>query len=172
MAMWGWISTRSVLVALAFCAPILCGSGAAQAQSTDETAAGLALDRFHSLAAHSDAAYFDAFAPDAVFIGTDPKERWTLPELKATFGPLFAQGKGFTYTPRERHVAIAPDPCRCVAWFDEILDSQKYGTSRSTGLLVKKAGRWLVSRYALTFTMPNELSGRFTDEIKAFEAKK
>lgn len=165
--MWGWISTRSALAALVFFA-----AGAASAQTTDEVAAGRALDRFHLLAAHADQAYFDAFTPDAVFIGTDPAERWTLPELKAAFGPLFAQGKGFTYTPRQRHVSLTPDPCRCVAWFDEILDSQKYGTSRSTGVVVKKAGQWRVMRYALTYTMPNDLAAEFTTRIKEFEAKK
>lgn len=163
--MSGWISTLSLTAGLLL-------ASAAHAQPTDEVAAGQALDRFHALAARADAAYFDAFAPDAVFIGADPAERWTVPQMKATFGPLFAAGKGFTYTPRQRHVSLTPDPCRCVAWFDELLDSDKYGASRSTGVLVKTAGQWKVLRYALAFTMPNDLAADLTAQIRAFEARK
>ena len=40
------------------------------------------LDQLHAAAAKADGkAYFDLFAPDAVFIGTDVSERWTMDQL-------------------------------------------------------------------------------------------
>jgi hypothetical protein len=146
----------------------------ALAQPAAESAAvGQVLDRFHAAAAHSDfQGYFDQFAPQGVFIGTDPHELWTVEEFKAYARPAFAAGKGWVYTPRERHVAIAPVPCRCVAYFDELLDSKAYGTSRGTGVLVKSDKGWKIAQYALTFPIPNDLAKDMTDRIKAYEAKK
>jgi hypothetical protein len=93
------------------------------------------LDRLHASAAKADGdAYFDLFAKDAVFIGTDASERWTIEAFRAYALPLFGQGKGWTYKPRLRHVTLAQIPCGCIAWFDEILDNAHYGTSRGTGV--------------------------------------
>ena len=145
----------------------------AQAQSPDERAVGQVLDAFHAAAAHSDfKGYFDLFTPDGVFIGTDAGERWTVPAFKAYAKAPFAAGKGWVYVPRTRHVAIAQIPCRCVAWFDELLDSKGYGTSRGTGVLVKGAHGWKIAQYALTFPIPNDLAKDMTDRIKAYEAKR
>jgi hypothetical protein len=151
---------------LLFAAPAL-------ARPADDSAAvGQVLDRFHAAAARSDfKGYFDQFAPQGVFIGTDPHELWTVEAFKAYAKPAFAAGKGWVYTPRERHVAIAPVPCRCVAWFDELLDSKAYGTSRGTGVLVKTAKGWKIAQYALTFPIPNDLAKDMTDRIKTYEAK-
>ena len=57
-----------------------------------------------------------------------------------------------------------------MAWFDELLDSKSYGTSRGTGTLVLTADGWRVSQYALTFPSPNDLAKDMTGKIKAFEA--
>src|SRR4051812_38120578 len=60
------------------------------------------LDALHNSASKADAAkYFALFAPDAVFLGTDATERWTVDEFKAFAKPYFDQGKGWTYTPRK-----------------------------------------------------------------------
>lgn len=153
---------------------LLLAATPALAAPKDEAAdVGKVLDRFHAAAAHSDfKGYFDQFAPQGVFIGTDPHEFWTVQEFKAYARPAFAAGKGWVYTPRERHVAIAQVPCRCVAWFDELLDSKSYGTSRGTGVLVKGPKGWKITQYALTFPIPNDLAKDTTDRIKAYEAKK
>lgn len=143
----------------------------ALAASHEEEAVARVLDGFHAAAARSDfGAYFAAFAPDGVFIGTDAAERWTVPEFKAYAKPAFAAGKGWVYHPRTRHISITPAPCRCVAWFDEILDSASYGTSRGTGVLMRTPSGWKIEQYALTFPIPNDLAHETTDKIKAFEA--
>jgi ketosteroid isomerase-like protein len=159
---------RGPILALTVCLSPL----AAQAQSNEEAAAGAVLDALHAAAAKADAkTYFALYTPDAVFIGTDVSERWTLPEFRAYAAKPFAEGRGWTYVKRERHVRLAPGDCRCVAWFDEVLDSKSYGTARGTGVLVKGEGGWKVAQYALTFPIPNDLADRMTAEIKAFEAK-
>lgn len=129
------------------------------------------LNRFHRAAARADANdYFGVFAPDAVFIGTDATERWSVAEFRAYAEPHFSKKKGWLYIPRERHVAFSPDGR--VAWFDELLDSPGYGTSRGTGVLVKTSAGWRVAQYVLTFPIPNDLAKELTARIKAYEAER
>lgn len=130
------------------------------------------LDQLHDAAAKADGKrYFKLFTDDAIYIGTDAAERWTIKEFRAFAEPYFAKGTGWTYKPRSRHVVVADTPCHCVAWFDELLDSKSYGTSRGTGVLTLRNGSWKISQYALTFPIPNDLAKGMTTEIKAFEAK-
>ncbi len=147
----------------------------AHANTADDSkiaAIGQTLDRLHAAAAKADGkAYFDLFAPDAVFIGTDAIERWPVEAFRAYALPLFAKGKGWTYTPRLRHVTLAAVPCGCLAWFDEILDSAHYGTSRGTGVLALTPGGWKIEQYALTFPIPNDLAADMTAKIRAYETK-
>lgn len=129
------------------------------------------LDRFHQAAAEADgAAYFGLFTQDALYRGTDVSELWTVQEFRAYAEPYFSQGRGWLYVPRERHIAIAPTDCACVAWFDEILDSESYGTSRGTGIVVRgEDGVWRIAYYALTFPIPNALARDMTARIRAAE---
>ena len=131
------------------------------------------LNSFHDAASRADGKrYFDLFTSDAIYIGTDAGERWTLKQFRDFAEPYFKKGRGWTYVPRERHIIVADIPCRCVAWFDELLDSESYGTSRGTGVLVKRGHYWRISQYALTFPIPNDLAKGMTDQIKAFESRK
>lgn len=140
--------------------------------ATPEQDIAATLDALHAAAAKADGpAYFALYTPDATYLGTDAAERWSLADFKGYAMPYFSKGQGWTYVPRERHITIAPVACRCVAWFDELLDSQSYGTSRGTGTLVLTPQGWRVSQYALTFPIPNDLAHGMTDQIKAFEAK-
>ena len=140
---------------------------------TPEEDIAAVLDKLHLAAAKADGpAYFALYTPDAVFLGTDVTERWTIPAFRAYAQPYFDKGQGWTYAARERQVTIAPVDCRCVAWFDEVLDSQSYGTARGTGTLVKTADGWRVSQYALTFPIPNDVADEVIARIKAYEAGK
>ncbi len=160
---------RHVLAALSL---LLAALATPAFAATPEEDIGAVLDRLHAAAARADGpAYFALYTPDAVFIGTDVTERWTLPEFRAYAEPHFSKGKGWAYAPRVRHVTVAPIDCRCVAWFDEVLDSAGYGTTRGTGTLVKTADGWKVSQYVLTFPIPNDIAKDVTATIKAHEAK-
>ena len=149
------------------------GSGPPPSPATaaaDEAAIAAVLDRLHEAAARADgSAYFSLYTPDAVFIGTDAGERWTLPEFRAYAEPHFTQGKGWTYRPRSRRIVLGPDGR--TAWFDELLDSESYGTSRGTGVLLQTPQGWKVAQYALTFPIPNAIAKELTARIRAHEAQ-
>jgi len=146
-------------------------SAMARAPADPVQAINATLDALHDAASKAEGPrYFDLYSADAIYIGTDAGERWTLAQFKDYATPYFSKGQGWTYVPRERHVVLAPVPCRCVAWFDELLDSRAYGSSRGTGVLVLQGGVWKVAQYALTFPIPNDLAKHMTDEIKRFEA--
>jgi len=114
------------------------------------------LTAFHGAAAEADGElYFSLLAENAVYIGTDATERWTIDEFKAFAEPYFAKGRGWTYT--------ATEP---VAWFDEILWNESYGTCRGTGVLLLVEGDWRIAQYHLTFPIPNDLSREITTRIK------
>lgn len=129
------------------------------------------LDNFHLAASKADGdRYFSFFAKNGIFIGTDASERWTVEQFKAYADPHFKKGKGWTYKARSRNIDLSAN--KDFAWFDEILDSESYGTSRGTGVLLLTHGKWLIAQYHLTFPIPNDLAGKFTTEIKSFENKK
>ncbi|MDP6414629.1 MAG: nuclear transport factor 2 family protein [Gammaproteobacteria bacterium] len=138
--------------------------GQSPAQAT--AAIGDVLDAYHAAAAAADwNTYFDLMSENGVFLGTDADERWTKPEFRAYAG----NRSGWLYRPVRRNINITPDGMS--AWFDEILDSASYGTSRGTGVLIRTDDGWKISQYHLTLPIPNELAGKLTDEIKAFESE-
>jgi pimeloyl-ACP methyl ester carboxylesterase len=137
---------------------------AARVQVLEKIAVARELDDFHDAAAKADEPrYFAHFTPDAVFIGTDAKERWTLPAFRAWVksGNYFAPGRGWAYTPKQRQISFNAD--RTTAWFDETLENAKLGSCRGSGVLIKSAGRWLVAQYNLSVPVPNEL---MTDVVR------
>ncbi|MCL4741071.1 MAG: nuclear transport factor 2 family protein [Phycisphaerales bacterium] len=122
------------------------------------------LDDFHDAAAKADAArYFGHFTPDAVFLGTDPTERWTVEAFRAWAGPYFERESAWTYHAVERHVSIGA--CGQVAWFDEVVRNEKYGDLRGTGVLALSEGRWKIAQYNLTFQVPNDVAGELLDLV-------
>jgi len=137
-------------------------AGVASAQPPDGIfatgAVGSTLDAFHGAAASADEEkYFSLLTPDAVFLGTDPGERWTRDEFRKWAHPYFASGKGWTYKSTARWISFAPD--RRVAWFDEVLQNASYGTCRGSGVLVQQAdGSWKISQYNLSIPIPNALA--------------
>ena len=123
------------------------------------------LDAFHAAAARADeAAYFDLIAPQGVFLGTDAGERWEKEAFRAFARPHFSQGKGWTFVPRDRHVALTVGGT--IAWFDELLDSASYGECRGTGVLEKADGRWRILQYHLTIPVPNDLAKEVVARIR------
>jgi len=138
---------------------------AAQAPASARDSVARVLDDFHDAASHADLErYFSHFAPNAVFIGTDAGERWTVPEFRTYAKRRFDAGEGWTYEPRVRHVDFSPDGK--AAWFDEILDNEHYGTTRSTGVLLREDGAWKIAQYHLTIPIPNELADRVVQMIR------
>lgn len=129
--------------------------GAAESRACAEVSA--VLDHLHEYASKGEGeAYFALYTPDAVFMGTDPTERWSVEQFRAYAKPAFEKGKGWTYHPSERAVRVADG--ERVAWFDEMLDHAKYGRCRGSGVLVKgEDGAWRITQYNLSVPIPNDL---------------
>jgi hypothetical protein len=150
---------------------LTCYLSSAATPNGSEAAIGTVLDTFHRAASEADGElYFSLFSDDAVFIGTDVTERWSIDQLMAFAEPYFSKGQGWTYVPGERHVAILPGGG--AARFDEILSNERYGTCRGAGVLVLTTSGWRISQYHLTIPIPNELARGVVRQIEDFEAKK
>jgi len=133
-----------------------------------DTAVSTVLDSLHHAAAVADGElYWSLFSPDAVFVGTDESERWTLSEFRAYADRYFERDSAWVYVPTERHVTFSPRGD--VAWFDEKLDSASYGAARGSGVLLMRGGQWQIAHYVLSFPIPNDLAKEVTDRIRSFE---
>jgi ketosteroid isomerase-like protein len=117
------------------------------------------LDDFHDAAAQADFdRYFGHFAEDAVFLGTDATERWTVEEFEAYARPYFKPGGGWTYKPHDRHLTVQKDGNTAI--FDELLDNDGLGVARGSGVLVIEDDEWKIAQYSLSIPIPNELADR------------
>jgi hypothetical protein len=124
-----------------------------------------ALHRFASEAKFDE--YFACYTPDAVFMGTDATERWTLDEFKAYARPHFDAGKGWTYTLIEGRRFISFSPGVRAAWFDEALMNAKLGECRGTGvLMLGDDGLWRIAHYNLTMPVPNGIIESVAERIR------
>ena len=140
----------------------------ALAQSDEEAIIAAVLDDFHDAASQADGdRYFNHFAENAIFLGTDITERWTLEQFKAYALPRFNQGRGWTYVPQARYIYLSPDGN--TAWFDEIVRNERFGDTRGSGVLVKTDDGWKVAQYHLTLPVPNDLLLKVVEMIDAQE---
>ena len=98
--------------------------------------------------------YFARYTENAVFLGTDKTERWTIEEFKAYARPAFADGHGWTYKVIERNWEGNGD----TRWFDEILFNEKLGHCRGTGVVQLINDEWKIAHYALTMLVPNSIA--------------
>lgn len=147
-------------------APSAVSEAPATAMTEDMAKASSTLDHFHAAAASADEeTYFAFFADGGVFLGTDGKERWTVPQFRAYAHPRFAAGKAWSFRSARRDLQVHGD----TAWFDEDLDTPNLGPARGSGVLVRDAkGAWKVAQYNLSIPIPNE---RFADVKKVIEQR-
>ena len=123
------------------------------------------IDDFHLAASQADRVrYFGHLGEQAVFLGTDGSERWTRKSFEETYGAYMDSGKGWTFTSVERYITLGPGGT--VAWFDEALRSEHYGSCRGSGVLVLRDGVWKIAQYNLSIPMPNHLAKEFVARIK------
>jgi hypothetical protein len=162
------MNTRSTVIVAAICLTAsLVTAGVWEATRTEVADV---LNTLHQAASDADSdVYFDLFAEDAVFMGTDATERWSVAEFKAFAEPYFSQGRGWTYTMKDRNIFLSDDGS--TAWFDELLWNDNYGTCRGTGVLQHTDDGWKLVQYNLTIPIPNDLARDFTDQIKSFEKR-
>lgn len=109
-------------------------------------------------------AYFDAMAPNSIFIGTDETEVWNKTEFMAYSKEPFADGMGWDFTHKRRAWFYSED--FETAWFDEDLITP-FGICRGSGVVEKVDGKmWKIQQYVLTLTIPNEKMSVVRELIK------
>lgn len=111
--------------------------------------------------------YFNRYSSDAVFLGTDKTERWTIKEFKAYAEPAFLDGHGWTYKVVERNLEGEGN----TLWFDEILFNEKLGHCRGTGVVQLINGEWKIAHYALTMLIPNSVAEEIGSQSKVADAQ-
>lgn len=113
------------------------------------------LDSFNQAAAKADyTAYFNFYADEAVFTGTDANERWNKKDFMLWAKPIFDKGRAWDFTAFNRHIYFSKNGE--IAWFDELLKTQMK-ICRGSGVLEKEGNNWKVKQYILSTTIPNEL---------------
>ncbi len=125
------------------------------AQNKNEKIINRILDQWHIdvAEAHFDN-YFNAFAKNGVFIGTDAEEIWTVDEFKSFSKPFFEKKKTWNFKPLKRNIYFSDD--LNTAWFDELLNTWM-GVCRGSGVMIKdKNNRWKIAQYVLSVTIPND----------------
>ncbi|SFR34642.1 conserved hypothetical protein [Robiginitalea myxolifaciens] len=140
-----------------------CTLGAAQespsgatTQSGDPERAAIdaMLTQWHKAAADADfEGYFSLMTERATFIGTDASENWGKDAFMEFSEPYFKRGQAWSFTAIERNIYLHPSGEW--GWFDEILDTWMK-LCRGSGVVIKVDGKWKISHYVLSMTMPNE----------------
>ncbi|HEX5625979.1 MAG TPA: nuclear transport factor 2 family protein [Saprospiraceae bacterium] len=126
----------------------------AQDHQMERVAIHKMLDEWNLAAAQANyQAYFDGFAEDGVFTGTDATERWDKQAFMVWAKPYFDRGKAWNFKALERHISFSPRGD--FAWFDELLDTQMK-ICRGSGVLAREGDRWKIKQYILSTTIPNE----------------
>lgn len=112
------------------------------------------LDDWHRAAATADEeVFFGSMAPGAIYLGTDPSERWTKEEFEEWAMPYFQRDTAWAFTPRNRELYFSPDATIC--WFEELLDTWM-GTCRGSGVLQWDGRHWRIRHYNLAVTIAND----------------
>ena len=136
--------------------------------NADEEEVNHVLDALHQGAANADwKTYFSLFSKDAVFMGTDATERWSIKKFREY---VVGRPTGWQYSMTERHINFTPE--RNAAWFDELLWANSYGQTRGTGVLIKTDMGWKISQYSLSITIPNDLADKLSTNIKKYLNKR
>ncbi len=150
-------SLKTFFIVTFLCSACLLQSNAATQTDTtkDKNRINAMLDSFNVAAAKADyTAYFNFYADDAIFTGTDATERWNKKEFMTWAKPYFDKGRTWNFTSLERHIYF--DKTGNLAWFDELLNTQMK-LCRGSGVLVKEGNSWKIQQYILSTTVPNEL---------------
>lgn len=134
-----------------------------ETKSPDKTAIYSLLDSWHLAAGKADGnAYYQPMHEQFVYMGTDPKERWTKAEFIQFCEPHFKKGKGWAFKAVERHIEYSEN--LQTAWIDEVLDTWM-GPCRGTAVLQKENDHWMLMHYSLSVLVPNNKMDQFLKAV-------
>ena len=123
------------------------------------------LKAFHAAASRADLdGYLALMTEEVVFLGTDATERWQGQAFRDFVRDNFESGRGWTYHQVETYIDLSPEGKS--AWFDELLQHERLGTCRGSGVMVYGDGGWRVARYNLSVPIPNELVLQVAESIR------
>lgn len=149
---------------------LMLGFSALSAQAKyagEKTAISTMLDGFNVAAAKADFnTYFNYFADESTFIGTDATEIWDKKAFMVWAKPYFDKKKTWNFTSLKRNIYFSKDGK--MAWFDELLDTQMK-ICRGSGVVEKIDGSWKVRQYVLSMTVPNEVVDKVVAEKASLE---
>ncbi|QSS97958.1 nuclear transport factor 2 family protein [Psychroflexus sp. ALD_RP9] len=127
------------------------------------------LNHWHKAAASANAEkYFNLMTEDAVFVGSDADEVWSLKDFKTFAMPYFKKGKAWTFTSIKRNLYINS---KNIAWFDEVLTSTHMGLCRGSGIVELVDHQWKVKHYVLSILVPNELVDQANEQKKQHDSE-
>ncbi len=113
------------------------------------------MDNWHHAAAIADEdVFFGSLDSNAVYLGTDPKERWLKHEFMEWGMKYFERDTAWAFTPYNRTWEFSED--MQYAWFDELLETHM-GICRGSGVIKRYNNGWKIKHYNLALTLPNEL---------------
>lgn len=117
------------------------------------------MDQWHHAAAIADEdIFFNSLDSNAVYLGTDPSERWLKHEFETWAMPYFQRDTAWAFTSYNRVWEFSDDGK--IAWFDELLETHM-GICRGSGVLVKSKDNWRIKQYNLALTLKNEKMNEF-----------
>lgn len=112
------------------------------------------IDNWHQAASDAQLeSYFGMMSKNAIYIGTDPGERWTKDEFYGFCKPYFDKGKAWDFKAFDRKIYSSEDAQSI--WFDELLNTWM-GVCRGSGVIVMENGEYKISHYHLSVTIKNE----------------
>ncbi len=121
------------------------------------------IDNWHHAATLADEeVFFGSLAKNAVYLGTDPDERWLKHEFMDWGMKYFERDTAWAFTPYNRFWEFSDD--MNYAWFDELLKTHM-GVCRGSGVLKRNKNGWKIKHYNLALTLPNEQMNEFRNLI-------
>ena len=113
------------------------------------------IDNWHHAAAiANENVFFGSLDSNAVYLGTDPQERWLKHEFMEWGIKYFERDTAWAFIPYNRIWEFSDD--LQYAWFDELLETHM-GICRGSGVVKRYKDGWKIKHYNLALTLPNEL---------------
>lgn len=117
------------------------------------------IDNWHQAAAVADEdVFFGTLDSNAVYLGTDPGERWLKHEFMDWGMKYFHRDTAWVFKPYNRVWEFSDD--YNYAWFDELLETHM-GVCRGSGIVKNNNGIWKIKHYNLAVTLANEKMNDF-----------
>jgi len=119
------------------------------------------MDGWHQAAAVADEdIFFGLLDSNAVYLGTDPGERWLKQEFMDWGMKYFQRDTAWDFVPYNRVWCFSEK--FDYAWFDELLETHM-GVCRGSGVLKKCENEWKIVQYNLALTLANDKMNDFRE---------